>query len=80
MVGVGDVGLPSLDVFTQSSASSEYVMSLTPSTRMPSIVLWRVPSAGLTRLTVRCCRRDTKVAPLTKTTLPTERTPGLSFR
>jgi len=51
-VEVGDVGLPGLEVSTPRSASSEYVMPLTCSTRRPSMVpRWRtVPSAGLTWL------------------------------
>ena len=57
---MGNVGLPGLDVSTQSSTSSG-VVPLTCSTRRASIV----PSAGRTRLTVRRCRRDTKVALLT---------------
>ena len=41
MMGVGDMGLPGQNDSTQSSASSEYVISLTCSTRRPSIVPWR---------------------------------------
>ena len=47
MMGVGDMGQPGLNDSTQNSASSEYVIPLTCSTRRPSIVPWRtVPFDG----------------------------------